>query len=108
MDEIDITDFRKASLRVGKIIDAQEIEGSEKLLKLIVDLKSSKRQVIAGIKQFYKPSDLIGKKVIVVFNLKPKNIMGYESQGMILAASNEGQISLLTPDKDIEEGSEIF
>lgn len=107
MDEIDINEFRKVILKVGKILSAEPIEGSEKLIKLQVDLKDSKRQIIAGIRKYYKPEDLIGKKIIVVTNLKPAVFMGNKSEGMLLAASDGQKISLLTPDSDIEEGSII-
>ena len=87
MDEISIDEFRKINLKVGKILKAEPIEGSDKLIKLEVDLKDSKRQIIAGIKKYYKPEDLIGKKIVVVANLKPAVFMGNKSEGMLLAAS---------------------
>lgn len=82
---IDIKDFAKVDLRVGKVVEAEHIPGT-RLLKLIVDLGTEKRQIISGIAEYYKPEDLIGKKVVVVANLKPKRIRGYLSEGMILAA----------------------
>ena len=85
---ISIDDFAKIDLRVGKIIEAEHIPGT-KLLKLIVDLGNEKRQIISGIADYYKPEDIIGKKVVVVANLKPKKIRGYLSEGMILAAGCE-------------------
>ncbi len=85
---ISIDDFAKIDLRVGKIIEAEHIPGT-KLLKLIVDLGSERRQIISGIADYYKPEDIIGKKVVVVANLKPKKIRGYLSEGMILAAGCE-------------------
>ncbi len=85
---ISIDDFAKIDLRVGKIIEAEHIPGT-KLLKLIVDIGNEKRQIISGIADYYKPEDIIGKKVVVVANLKPKKIRGYLSEGMILAAGCE-------------------
>jgi len=85
---ISIDDFAKIDLRVGKIIEAEHIPGT-KLLKLIVDLGNEKRQIISGIADYYKPEDVIGKRVVVVANLKPKKIRGYLSEGMILAAGCE-------------------
>ena len=84
---IDITDFQKVDLRVGIVEKAERIPGSRKLLRLIVNLGSEKRQLIAGIAEYYKPEDLINKYVVVVVNLKPKKFMGFESQGMVLAAN---------------------
>ena len=91
-------------LRVGKIIEAQEIKGSDKLLKLIVDI-GEKRQIVAGIKKWYSPQELIGKKIIVVANLKHAKIFGVESQGMLLAAEEGEDVALLTPDEDVKEGT---
>lgn len=85
---ISIDEFAKIELRVGKVIEAEHIPGT-KLLKLIIDLGNEKRQIISGIADYYKPEDIIGKKVVVVANLKPKKIRGYLSEGMILAAGCE-------------------
>ncbi len=83
---IDINEFSKIDLRVGLIKHAERVPRSKKLIKLIVDLGSEERQILAGIAEFYDPKELIGKHVIVVANLKPKKMMGLESKGMILAA----------------------
>ncbi len=92
---IDIRDFAKVDLRVGRIVEAEHIPGT-RLLRLIVDLGTEKRQIISGIAEYYKPEDLIGKKVVVVANLKPKRIRGYLSEGMILAAGcDNGQRPVL-------------
>jgi methionine--tRNA ligase beta chain len=79
---ISFEQFKKIELKVGKVLNAEKIEGSEKLLKLIVDLGDERRQLVAGIAKYYKPQDLIGKEIVVVANLEPKKIMGIESQGM--------------------------
>ena len=92
-------------LRVAQIIQAEKVEGADKLLKLQIDLGAEKRQIVAGIAQHYAPEDLIGKKVVVVVNLKPAKIRGVESNGMLLAASDSTTISILTPFKDVAIGS---
>jgi len=106
-------DFQKLDLRVAKILQAERIEGSDKLLKLEIDLgdysEDSQRQIIARIGKVYRPEELIGKLIIVIANLDPKNIFGYESQGMLLAAEDEktGEPILLTPDEAVIVGSKI-
>ena len=102
---ISFEDFKKLDLRVAQILEAERVENSEKLIKLQIDLGEEKRQIVAGIGKFYSPEDLINKKIIIVSNLEPKSLMGLESNGMLLAASNENQISLLMPDQDIAPGS---
>lgn len=84
--QIDYNEFSKVDLRVGKVLSVEIVPNSRKLLKLIVDLGSEQRQILAGLQKWYKPDDLIGKFVVVVANLKPKIMGGLESQGMILAA----------------------
>ncbi|MCX6789779.1 MAG: methionine--tRNA ligase subunit beta [Candidatus Gribaldobacteria bacterium] len=103
---INFEDFQKIDLRVGKIIVAEKVEGSEKLLKLQVDLgvEIGPRQIIAGIAQVYQPEEMAGKQIVVIVNLEPKIIKGLESQGMLLAA-DDGQPVLLTPDKPIANGA---
>jgi methionine--tRNA ligase beta chain len=100
-------DFQKIDLRIGKVLEAEKVEGSEKLLKLIVDLGSEKRQLVAGIAKYYKPQDLIGKEIVVVANLEPKNLMGIESQGMLLAADVNGEPVILIPEKEVSPGTKI-
>ncbi|MGC8533857.1 MAG: methionine--tRNA ligase subunit beta [Candidatus Parvarchaeum sp.] len=107
-EEIDIDLFRKLDLKVGKILEAEDVEKSSKLIKLRVSLGEHEKTILSGIRKEYKSSDLIGKKIIIIDNLKPAMIMGLQSQGMLLAASDdEGNLSLLTVDKDIKEGSSI-
>lgn len=88
-NQIDFSEFEKLDLRVGEIISAEKIEKSHKLIKLLVDVGFEKRQIVAGIASSYTPQDLIGKKVVVVVNLKPAKILGIESQGMVLAAKDD-------------------
>ena len=105
---ITIDDFRKIDLRVAEIIEAEKIKNSEKLLKLKISLGEEERQLVAGIAKFYQPEDLIGKEIIVVANLEPKSLMGYESQGMLLAANDGEKIVLLKPEIKIAPGSKIY
>jgi methionyl-tRNA synthetase len=105
---ITIEDFMKVDLRVARVIEAEPVEGSDKLLKLQLDIAGEKRQVVAGIKANYQPLDLIGRQVVMVFNLKPAKLRGVESQGMLLAALDaEGGAILLQPDKETPEGSKV-
>jgi len=89
-DRISIDDFMKVELRVAKVLAAEKVEKSKKLLKLSVDVGSEHRTLVAGIAEAYEPEALVGKTVVVVFNLKPAKLMGVESNGMVLAASPEG------------------
>ena len=110
MNEIKYGDFQKLDLRVAKIENAEDIEGADKLLKLSLDVgELGKRTIAAGIKPFYPKDKLIGKKIIIIANLEPRNIKGVESRGMLLAASsnNHEKVVLLTPDSEIEVGSKI-
>lgn len=104
---ITIDDFAKVELRVGTVLEAEEVPGSEKLIKQIVDFgELGQRQVLSGIKQWYKPSQLVGKQFIYVVNLEPRKMMGMESQGMILATDTEKPI-ILKPSKKVPAGSKI-
>ncbi|MBU5300848.1 methionine--tRNA ligase [Clostridium sporogenes] len=106
-EEITIDDFEKIDLRVAKVLDCEPIKGAKKLLKLKVSLGGEERQVVSGIAKYYKPEDLIGKKVVLVANLKPVKLRGELSQGMILAASTEddSELFVVSIDGDIEEGN---
>lgn len=104
---ISFEDFKKLELKVARIIKAEKHADSEKLLKLEVDMGSEKRQIIAGIGKAYKPEDLIGKEIVLVANLEPKTIFGFESQGMLLAANDNGKPILLKPEKDVPPGTQV-
>jgi methionyl-tRNA synthetase len=104
---IDINEFAKLDLRIGKIETAERIEGSKKLIKLDVDVGTEKRQMVAGIAEDYDPESLIGALVPVLVNMKPAKLMGVESRGMILAVEVNGKPILLHPDKDVPAGSRI-
>jgi methionine--tRNA ligase beta chain len=106
--EISFEDFQKLDLRVGKITEASQIPGSRNLIRMVVDFGTEKRQAVAGLVQWYKPQDLVGKKCAFILNLQRRKMMGVESQCMIFAADDEkGNIVVLQPEKDIAEGSKI-
>ncbi|MEM1579384.1 MAG: methionine--tRNA ligase [Archaeoglobaceae archaeon] len=105
--EITIEDFKKLDIRIGKIISAEKIEKSKKLLKLLVDLGNEKRQIVAGIAETHSPTELIGKMVVVLANLKPTKLMGVESHGMILAVDIDGKAVLITPEKEVRVGASV-
>ncbi len=104
--EITIDDFAKLDLRLGKVLECVPVEKSDKLYKLQVKIGSETRQVVSGIKKFLSPDDIIGKTVVVVYNLKPVKLRGEMSCGMILAASNDDDtsLSLITTDREMEDG----
>jgi len=107
MSQVTINDFQKLDIRVGKILSAEPIKRSEKLLLLKVDLGTEQRQIVAGIAQYYKPEELVGKEVVVLANLQPRTIMGFISQGMLLAAVEDDKPVLLVPDKEVKVGSKV-
>jgi methionyl-tRNA synthetase (EC 6.1.1.10) len=104
---ITIDDFSKVELRVAEVVGAERVEKSDKLLKLRLKVDNEERTVVSGISKYYAPEELIGKKVILVANLQPVKLFGIESHGMILAASNENSLSILTVDRDIESGVKV-
>jgi methionine--tRNA ligase beta chain len=106
--EISFEEFQKLDLRIGKIIEANQIPGSRNLMRIIVDFGTEKRQAVAGLLQWYTPQDLFGKKCVFILNLRKRKVMGVESQCMILAAEDsEDKVVVLQPEKDIAEGSRI-
>lgn len=107
LPQIQIDDFAKLDLRVAKVIACEKVKKSDKLLKLQLDIGIETRQVVSGIAKYYTPEELVGKKVVMIANLKPAKLMGIESQGMILAASNDNELVLTTVDADIPVGSKI-
>ena len=104
-----IDEFQQSDLRVGKIVSAERVEGSEKLLKLQVDIgEAAPRQILSGIARAYAPEDIVGKSVAIIANLDPRMMMGMESQGMLLAAHGEGGAPvLLLPASDVPPGAKI-
>jgi len=105
---IEFADFTKVEMKIGNIKNCNKVEGSEKLLISQIDVGGVTRQVLSGIAQYYSPNELIGKNVVLVTNLKPRKIMGKESQGMILCAEDsKGNLKILTVEGEIETGSEV-
>lgn len=103
-----IDDFRKIQLRTAKVIAAERVPKSEKLLKLRVEIAGKERQILAGIAKFYTPEEMTGKTVVVAANLKPAKLMGLESQGMLLAANDdEGNLALVTLEREMPSGAEV-
>jgi methionine--tRNA ligase beta chain len=107
MEQITFDDFEKLDIRIAKIVKAEKIENSNKLLRLEVDLGSEIRQLVAGIAQEYKPEEIVGKQVPILMNLKPATLMSVESKGMILAADDNGKAILLHPDREVRLGSKV-
>jgi methionine--tRNA ligase beta chain len=107
-EEISFAEFQKLDLRIGKITEATPIPNSKKLIKIIVEFGSEKRQSVAGLLNWYKPEELVGKKCVFLLNLQRRVLAGVESQCMVLAAEDsEGNVVVLVPEKDIAEGSKI-
>ena len=104
-----LDEFKQSDLRVGKVISAGRVEGSEKLLKLQLDLgEPESRQILSGIAKSYTPEDLVGKQVVVIANLDPRMMMGMESRGMLLAASDaDGKPVALTLEREVAPGTKI-
>ncbi len=115
MTIISFEEFKKLDLRVAKIISAERIPNSEKLIKLELDAgdkneagENAPRQIIAGIAQFYEPENLVGREIVIVANLEPRILLGFESQGMLLAANCDGnEPILLIPEKSVSPGTTI-
>ena len=105
--EIDINEFFRLELRVAKVLSAEGVPNTDKLLKLEVDVGSERRQVVAGIAQVYEPDALVGKNIIVVANLQPARIRGVESRGMLLAADVGGRPIVATFEEDVPPGTRV-
>lgn len=104
---ITIDDFKKVELKIATIKEAVRVEGSDKLIKLTVSLSEEQRQILSGIGMVYTPEILIGKQVVVITNLEPRMMMGLESNGMLLAASDDEGPVLLAPESEVKDGSEV-
>ena len=105
--QITIDEFMKVQLRTAKVITAERVPKSEKLLKLQVSLGNEQRQIVAGIGKKYEPEALVGKTIVIVANLKPAKLMGIESQGMVLAAGDSEVRGLVTLLEDVEPGTKV-
>ena len=104
---ISFDEFQKMDLRIGKIKTAERIEGSDRLIKLRVDVGNELRQIVAGISESYNVADLINKNIVVLMNLEPKILKGVKSDGMLLAADVNGTPVLLTTERDVPSGIRI-
>jgi len=108
VEEISFEYFEKLDIRVGKVVEAEAVPQSKKLLKMQVDFGTEKRQCIAGLQKYYKPEEVVGKKFVFLLNLRRRMIAGSESQAMVLAAEDAaGVVSVLQPEKDVAEGAKI-
>jgi tRNA-binding protein len=104
---IGIDEFKRMDLRIGLVKSAEKIPGSEKLIKLTVDLgELGERQIIAGLAKWYKPEDFVGKYIVVIANLKPKKLMGFESQGMLLATDTDPPV-IIVAEKPVKPGARL-
>jgi methionyl-tRNA synthetase len=107
VDHITIDEFRKLDIRVGEVVSATRVPGTDKLIEIEVDIGSEVRRMITGIFPLYQPESLVGRRIIVLANLQPRKVRGVESNGMLLAAEWEGEIGLLTVDKAAPRGARI-
>ena len=107
-DRISIDDFAKVELKTAKVLEVEKVEEADKLLRLQIKIGEENRQIVAGIAEHYSPEELVGKKIVVVANLKPAVIRGVESNGMLLAVSTNDSVVLVTPeDTDVPSGLRI-
>lgn len=106
-EKIGFEEFKKVELKVAKILEAERVEGTDKLMRLQIDLGSEKRQIVAGIAEAYNAEDLPGRCIAVVANLQPATIRGVKSDGMLLAANIGGKPELITFEKEVEPGTPI-
>jgi tRNA-binding protein len=104
---ISIEDFRKVELKIATIKSAEPHPNADRLMVLQVDLGSEQRQICAGIRSHYTPEELVGKQVVIVANLETAKLRGLESQGMLLAASDEERVIILNPEKPVQAGSKV-
>ncbi len=102
---ISIEDFAKVQMRVGQVLEAEKVPGSRKLMRMRVDIGTEVRQVVAGIAETYEAAGLLNRKVVIVANLKPARLMGIESDGMIVAATDAGRPVLVTFAEEVSNGS---
>jgi methionyl-tRNA synthetase len=107
-DRISINDFAKVELKTAEVLEVEKVEGADKLLKVQIKIGEENRQIVAGIAEHYSPEELVGKKIVVVANLKPAVIRGVESNGMLLAVSTNDSVVLVTPeDTDVPSGLKV-
>ena len=104
---VTIKDFEKLEIKIGEVLSVEEVPDSDKLYVLQVDVGGKQIQLVAGLKNHYQESELVGKKIAVITNLEPAVIRGVTSEGMLLAAIDENTVSVLTPDKEVSVGSKV-
>ncbi|MHA1230890.1 MAG: methionine--tRNA ligase subunit beta [Candidatus Helarchaeota archaeon] len=104
---VSIDDFTKIDIRIGKIISVEEIPNSNKLFKLIIDIKEKKIQCVAGLRDYYKSNELKNKLVAVIVNLRPAKLRGVVSEGMILAAEDDQTVRILSPESEVKIGAKV-
>ena len=104
---VSFEDFKKLEIRIAQIKEVKEHPDADKLFVINIDIGAETREIVAGIKGFYKPEELIGKKVVAVTNLEPATIRGVKSSAMILVAKDDNTLALLTPEKEVKLGSKI-
>lgn len=109
MDHITIDDFKKVQAQIGRVVSAEAVEGSEKLIKLMLDFgEESPRQILSGIRQWYTPESLLGKQLLFVTNLAPRAMLGLESHGMLMAVDGvDGAPVFLVPEQEVAPGSRV-
>jgi methionine--tRNA ligase beta chain len=107
MDMISIDEFRKVELKIATIKSAEPHPNADKLMVLQIDLGAEERQICAGIRSHYTAEELVGRQIVVVANLETAKLRGLDSQGMLLAASDEGRVIILTPEKSVPAGSKV-
>ena len=109
MDNITFEDFSKLDIRIAKVLEAEVVEGADKLIKLTLEVGNlGERIIVSGIRDWYTPEELVGKKIVYLSNLEAKKIRGVESQGMLLAPEDgNGNCVLLVPEKDIDSGTKV-
>ncbi len=105
--EIDFKEWENLDLRVAEVLDVEDHPDADKLYVLKIKINEEERTIVAGIKQNYTKEELIGKKIVVFTNLKPAVLRGVKSEGMLLAASKDSEVVLLTVDRDIDSGARI-
>ncbi len=107
MSDVSFDEFARLDFRIGRVVEAERLEGSTKLLRLWIDIGGERRQSIAGLAEHYSPEELKNWLVAVIVNLKPRKIFGEVSEVMLLAALDSEKVSLLNPDREVSEGSKV-
>jgi methionyl-tRNA synthetase len=106
-ETLSLEEFRKLDLRVARVVEARRVPGTDKLIEARVDVGGEVRTIVTGLVPHYQPEDLVGKTIVVVTNLEPRRVRGVESRGMLLAAEWDGQLSLVTLDRDLPPGARV-